>query len=96
MRIKPIANEHRVYSLNDTVLLAVFEEGGVLFDSKSRRCLEINSSGAHMLNFLDGRMNIEDVVHAVSARFREPEDRVRKDLDLFLKELIGKGWVNVR
>jgi len=88
--------DHHVYYFNDAVLLAVFEDGGVVFDSRSRRCHEINESGAQILSLLDGRRNIKDVIHEVSARFEEPEDRVRKDLDLFLEELIRKGWLDVR
>lgn len=96
MDIESKNRDHHVYYFNDAVLLAVFEEGGVVFDSQSRRCHEINESGAQILNLLDGRRNIKDVVHEVSARFGEPEDRVRKDLDLFLEELIRKGWLDVR
>lgn len=88
--------DSRVYNFNAAVLLAVFEDGGVVFDSRSRRCHEINETGAQILKLLDGRRNIKEVVQEVSARFGEPEERVRKDFDLFLGELIEKGWIDVR
>ena len=96
MDIESKNRDHYVYYFKEAILLAVFEEGGVVFDSRSRRCHEVNDSGAQILNLLDGRRNIKDVVHEVSARFGEPEDRVRKDLDIYLDELIRKGWLDVR
>jgi hypothetical protein len=96
MDIESKNRDHQVYYFKDAILLAVFEEGGVVFDSRSRRCHEVNDSGAQILNLLDGRRNIREVVHEVSARFGEPEDRVRKDLDIYLDELIRKGWLDVR
>jgi hypothetical protein len=96
MDIESKNREHQIYYFKDAVLLAVFEDGGVVFDSRSRRCHEINEIGAQILKLLDGRRNIKEVVYEVSAKFGEPEERVRKDLVLFLAEIIGKGWLDVR
>lgn len=96
MAIESKIKDQHLYYFNAGILLAVFEEGGVVFDSRSRRCHEINDSGAQILNLLDGRRTIGAVVRKVSARFDEPEDRVRKDLDIYLDELIRKGWLDVR
>jgi hypothetical protein len=96
MDIESKNRAHHIYYFKDAILLALFEDGGVVFDSRSRRCHEINESGAQILKLLDGRRNIQEVVHEVSANFGEPEDRVRKDLDLFLEELIRKGWLDAR
>jgi hypothetical protein len=96
MDIESKNRDHQVYYFSDAILLAVFEDGGVVFDSRSRRCHEINDSGAQILNLLDGRRNIKEVAQEVSVIFGEPEDRVRKDLDIYLDELIRKGWLDVR
>lgn len=96
MDIESKNRDHLVYYFKDAILLAVFEDGGVVFDSRSRRCHEINQSGVQILKLLDGHKNIKEVVHEVSAIFGEPEDKVGKDLDLFLEELIRKGWLDAR
>jgi hypothetical protein len=87
--------ENRVFYLRDTVLLAVFEDGGVIFELESRVCHEINRSGAQILRLLDGRRNINEVVEILVGILSESEEMLRKDMALFLNDLIKRGWVYV-
>lgn len=84
---------NRVFGLKDTVLLAVFEDGGVIFEVESRICHEINRSGAQILHLLDGRRNIDEVVEILAGMLSESKARLRKDVAVFLNELIKRGWV---
>ena len=85
--------DNRVFCLKDTVLLAVFEDGGVVFELDSRACHEINRSGSQVLKLLDGSRNIDDVVEILAGMLSESDEMLRKDLDLFLNDLIKRGWV---
>lgn len=87
--------ENRVFCLKDTVLLAVFEDGGVIFDLESRFCHEINPSGAQILHLLDGRRNIDAVVEILVGMLSESKEMLRKDVAVFLNDLIKRGWVYV-
>jgi hypothetical protein len=85
--------ENRVFCLKDTVLLAVFEDGGVIFELESRVCHEINRSGAQILHLLDGRRNIDEVIEILVGILSESEEMLRKDVAVFLNDLIKRGWV---
>jgi hypothetical protein len=85
--------ENRVFCLKDTVLLAVFDDGGVIFELESRVCHEINRSGAQILQLLDGRKNIDDVVEILARTVSVSKERLRKDVAVFLNDLIKRGWV---
>jgi hypothetical protein len=87
--------ENRVFCLKDSVLLAVFEDGGVLFELESRVCHEINRSGAQILHLLDGRRNIDAVVEILVGMLSESKEMLRKDVAVFLNDLIKRGWVYV-
>ncbi len=88
--------DNQVFCLKDSVLLAVFADGGVVFELESRVCHEINRSGAQVLNLLDGSRNIDDVVEILAGMLSESEEMLRKDVDLFLDNIIKRGWVYAR
>ncbi|UCH23588.1 MAG: PqqD family protein [Deltaproteobacteria bacterium] len=85
--------ENRAFCLKDSVLLAVFEDGGVIFELKSRFCHEINRSGAQILHLLDGRKNIDEDVEILAGMLSESKEILRKDVAVFLNDLIRRGWV---
>jgi hypothetical protein len=67
----------------------------VIFELESRVCHEINRSGAQILRLLDGRRNINEVVEILVGILSESEEMLRKDMALFLNDLIKRGWVYV-
>ena len=85
--------ENQIFCLKDPILLAVFEEGGVVFDLDSRACHELNTTGAQILNLLNGRRNIREVMQTFAKNNRQSIKVVEKDFDTFLGDLIERGWV---
>ena len=83
------------YKRKDNILLADFEDGGVAFDMDDRRCLELNSSGAHILNQIDGEKDIVGIVDDLSEKFDHPKEKLKKDLEIFLENMKARGWLNV-
>ena len=88
-------SENQIFCLKDSILSAVFEEGGVVFDLDSRACHELNQTGAQILSLLDGSRRIDDIVLLLSEMLSESKETIRKDTEVFLKDVIGRGWVYV-
>ena len=84
-----------IYKQKDTILLAEFEDGGVALDMDDRRCLELNSSGAHILNQIDGEKDIEGILDDLAEKFDHPKERLKKDLEIFLENMKARGWLHV-
>ena len=84
---------NRVFGLKGSVLLAVFEDGGVIFELESRVCHEINRSGAQILHLLDGKRNIDEVIEILAGILSESKAVLRKDVTVFLNDLVKRGWV---
>ncbi len=87
--------ENRIFRLKEKILLAEFKDGGVAFNTDSRACHELNPTGVRILNLLDGGRSIEDVVELLAAMVDESKESVREDTEVFLEDVIGRGWVNV-
>jgi hypothetical protein len=86
---------NQIFCLRESILLAVFKEGGVVFDLESRVCHAINHSGAQILNLLDGRKNMSDITGALAESVQESIDVIQADVAKFLEDLIKRGWVYV-
>jgi hypothetical protein len=84
-----------IYKRKDTILIADFHDGGVAFDTDDRRCLELNSSGAYILNQIDGEKDIEGILDDLAERFDHPKKKLKKDLEIFLENMKARGWLNV-
>ena len=66
-----------------------------MFDLDSRACHELNQTGAQILSLLDGRRGINDVVSLLAEMLNASKETIREDTEVFLKDLIGRGWVYV-
>lgn len=66
-----------------------------MFDLDSRACHELNQTGAQILSLLDGRRRIDDVVSLLAEMLNASKETIREDTEVFLKDLIGRGWVYV-
>jgi hypothetical protein len=88
-------SKNQIFCLKNSILSAVFDEGGVVFDLDSRACHELNQTGAQILSLLDGRRRIDDVVSVLAEMLSESKETIREDTEVFLKDLIGRGWVYV-
>jgi hypothetical protein len=86
----------RVFCLNDHILFAIFEEGGVVFNVKDRMSYLLNQTAAGMINLLDGKKNIKEVIYNLAQFYEKPEELVRDDAENFFKNLIERDWVYVK
>jgi len=93
--VEPDFRENQIFCLKDSILSAVFEEGGVVFDLNSRACHELNQTAAQILRLLDGKRRIDDIVSLLAETLSESKKTIRKDTEVFLKDVIGRGWVYV-
>jgi hypothetical protein len=87
--------EHQILHLRDSMLLTVFEEGGVVFDVTTRRSHVVNRAGAGILELLNGKRSVREVVRAFAEICDEPEEAVSQDAAVFLKDLLERGWLHV-
>lgn len=84
-----------IYALKDDILVAEFEDGGVAFDTNSRRCLELNTTGVFILGHLDGIKTVKMVIGKMAEQFEQPNEKIRQDLEIFLDDLHERGWIHV-
>ena len=87
--------ENQIFRLKNTILLAEFKDGGVAFNKDSRACHELNHAGVQILNLLDGRRSIKDVVELLAEMLDESKETIREDTEVFLRDVIGRGWIYV-
>jgi len=88
--------ENSVFCLNDHILLAIFEDGGVVFNLKARMSFLINCTGAGIIRLLDGKKNIGEVIHNFAQVYEKQEAFVKDDAMNFFKSLLERGWVHVK
>ena len=93
-RVEMDGIDKQIFHLKDAILLAEFKDGGVAFNKDSRDCHELNRTGVQILNLLDGRRSIADVVELLAEVLDESKETIKKDTEVFLEEVIGRGWVN--
>jgi len=85
-----------ICSLKEHIIYASFDEGGVLFNLEDRVTHELNLTGAGVLDLLDGRRDLQDLVRAYSLKCGQSEDVIKNDIIDFLQDLMERGWVYVR
>ncbi len=88
--------EDSVFCLRDHVLFAKFEEGGVIFNVKDRMSYLLNQTAAGIINLLDGKKSIKEVINKFAQLYEKQEEFVREDAENFLKNLIERDWVHVK
>ena len=76
--------------------MAVFDEGGLVFELESRVCHELNATGAQILMLLNGSRDVREVIQAFALKCGQPAKALRKDFDIFFDSLIDRGWVYVK
>ena len=86
---------NQIFCLKDSILSTVFEDGGVVFDLDSRACHEVNQTGAQILGLISSRRSLDEVVFLLAEMLNESTEIIKKDTEEFLKDVIGRGWVNV-
>lgn len=88
--------EDNVFCLKDHILFAIFEEGGVIFNVKDRMSYLLNQSAAGMIDLLDGKKNIKEVIYKLAKSYRKPEECMRDDVVNFFKNLLERDWIHVK
>lgn len=90
MQIDPQA----IYALHDHVLLAEFENAGILFDLRSRRCLELNRTGVQVIGWLNGRDTFGQIIARMAEDYGQSETRLQNDLESFIAMLAERNLVD--
>lgn len=88
--------EDNVFCLKDHILFAIFEGGGVIFDVKNRMSYLLNQTAAGIINLLDGKKKIKEVIFKFAQFYEKPEECLRDDVENFFKNLIERDWVHVK
>jgi hypothetical protein len=84
-----------IISMNGDVLLAVFEDGGVVLSLKDRIPHAVNKTGAKILELLNEKGSVNMLVSNLAGTWQQPEDAVKDDIIQFLGNVLKRGWVNV-
>lgn len=88
--------EDNIFCLKDHILFAIFEEGGVIFNVKNRMSYLLNQTAAGMVDLLDGKNSIKDVISKLAQFYEKPEELVRDDAEIFFKNLLERDWIHVK
>ena len=92
MKIQP----EDIFNLKEHIIYASFEEGGVVFNLEDRVTHELNRTGISILDLLDGKRDLLELIKTFSIKFGQPEDEIKDDIFSFLQNLTERGWVYVR
>lgn len=87
--------ENQILQLKGHILMAAFEEGGVVFDLKNRSSSEINQTGVMLFKLLDGKKVNKAIIRTFARSYGQPEEMVKKDAIHFLTNLVEREWVVV-
>jgi hypothetical protein len=85
-----------VYTLNENVLMAEFDTAGILFDLRTRRCLEINQMALEVIGCLSGRDALGQIIARLAAEYRQPEANLQHDLTNFMARLLERNLIDER
>ncbi|HHP7234622.1 MAG TPA: PqqD family protein [Desulfobacterales bacterium] len=85
-----------VYTLNENVLLAEFDTAGILFDLRTRRCLEINQTALEAIGCLNGRDALGQIIARLAAEYRQPESNLQHDFKNFMVRLLERNLIDER
>lgn len=83
---KPVANP-------SVVLREEFDDWAVLFNPDTADAAGINPVGVMIWKLMDGKNSIEDIITAVRNRFSNVPDEVTEDINKFVNDLAGRGFV---
>jgi hypothetical protein len=83
-----------VYRLKKTVLVAVWDGAGVLFDVRSRCCVELNRTGVEVIELLQTNDPLSRIIQRLAEAYGQPAARLQKDLVGFIERLHEKGMID--
>jgi hypothetical protein len=89
-------SDDAVLSIRNHILVAAFEEGGVVFDVNSRQSHMINGTGADILGLMDGQMTFKTLVNELNTQYEKDEAEIRDDMEHFIADLIQRDWIDVK
>ena len=78
------------YVLRSSVAIEDFEEESLIFLAEERRLIKINAVTRDILNRLDGRRTVQDLLHDMAIGYGIPFDSLEKDVVPVLTELAGQ------
>lgn len=88
--------DDHVFCLNNHILIAGFDEGGLVFNLENRASHVVNETALEILRLLDGKRSVEDIIFAIAQLFGQREKVVKLDAVNFLKNLVEREWVYVK
>lgn len=88
--------DDHVFCVKDHILIAGFDEGGMVFNLENRATHVVNETALEILRLLDGETSVKDIIHAIAQLFGQGERVVKLDAVIFLKNLVEKDWVYVK
>ena len=88
--------ENQIFCLKDHIIFTRFEDGGVAFDLETRASHLLNQTGAKILDLLDGKRDLGELIRITARIFQQPEDRIGGDITGFLSSLVERDWAYVK
>ena len=83
------------YYLSPNARLAGEREGGVLLDVKRGKYYSLSHVGLHVVRGIQAGRNSEGIVTDIQAEYKQPRDRVARDVEAFLADLVSKQLCQV-
>jgi hypothetical protein len=67
--------------------MAEFDAAGILFDLRSRLCLELNRTGIEVIGHLNGHDTLGQIIARLAISYGLPEAHLEKDIEGFIASL---------
>ena len=88
--------ENHIFCLKKNIIFEMFEEGGVAFNLEDRGAHISNQTGTGILKLLNGNRNVQELIQILAQNWEQPEEVVKKDVNLFLMDLVARDWIYVK
>ncbi|MBN1879705.1 PqqD family peptide modification chaperone [bacterium] len=77
----------------DIVLREELNGSALLFDPDSGSVIRLNPVALAIWKLLDGKNNIDQIIHTVSQQFSDIDETVSDDIELFVNQLFEIGLI---
>ena len=77
-------------------MLAEFEAAGILFDLRSRGCLELNRTAVEVIGHLNGHNTLGQIISRLAEVYELSEEDLQKDLESFMAILHERNLLDER
>lgn len=86
-------NENYRYKIQDEAAIEDFEDGSLLFLCRQRKMIEINPTARRVLDLMNGKRNLKQIIKIMSHDYKLNEKNIREDVHKLVNDLGTQGAI---